>query len=614
MEFEVVASFFEYDRTRETERLAAIADYGLVGSSSDPEFDHIVELAASLFDVPTSLISIVEQDRQFFAARIGLEADATPRDMSFCAHTLDLDGAMVVPDASLDPRFAQNPLVLGPPYIRFYAGAPLTVASGHTLGTLCIISPEPRHLDAHHVRQLEGLAQVLVDRLELRRSDFQHQINERRLAQLAHVDQLTGLHNRTRFHELASGLIATTPISTVLLFDLDGFKDVNDVLGHATGDSLLAAVGDRLRSEAKDDYLLARLGGDEFALLIPGIGDPREAHRIAIDLRNAFRRIFIIDGEELQLDTSVGIAVSPHHGRTIEALLIAADLALYRAKSQGGGSVGFFEPHLRHTVETRQRLQGELRRAFEGGDFELLYQPQIDLVEQRIVGAEALLRWNHRDHGQLAPAQFLEVLERMPLAAAIGTWVLRTAIAQSAKWYERGMPIKVGVNLFPAQFKSGNLAERIANKLHDYKLPADLIEIELTETVAIKNSNMVISSLHSLRRIGVGIALDDFGTGYASLSLLKELPANRLKIDKSFVQNMEPGGSDAIIVDAIIRMGDSFKLDIIAEGVETVDQQERLIQAGCRAAQGYLYGKPMPAEQLTQLIQNWQFPQKLCAA
>jgi diguanylate cyclase (GGDEF)-like protein len=586
----------------ETARLCALEDYMLVGQPPEPEFDHIVALAASLFDVPISLISIVEKEHQVFAARVGLDAESTSRDVSFCAHALDRTDPLVIEDARCDPRFAANPLVLGPPYIRFYAGAPLRVASGHVVGTICIISSEPRSFEAGRSAQLQGLAQLLVDRLELRRSERKRQIHEAHLAQLAHYDQLTGLPNRTLFHSQANALIGASAPAAVFLFDLDGFKDVNDVLGHAVGDRLLAAVGERLRADASADHLLARLGGDEFALLVPGMGDPRQAHRLATRLRNGFRRGFVVDGEELQLDTR--IAMAPYHGTTPETLLMAADLALYRAKDQGGGTIGFFEPHLRHLVEARRRLQCELRQAFEAEQFELLYQPQVELATGRIVGAEALLRWKHPVHGTLSPAQFLDVLDRMPLAAGVGSWVLRTAIEQASLWNRAGTPLRVGVNLFAAQFRSGNLPERIAGKLARSGLPARLLEIELTETVAVKNSNMVAAALTALRRQGVGIALDDFGTGYASLSLLKELPVTRLKIDKGFVHDMAPGSCDAVVVDAILRMGESFGMDVIAEGVETDEQQEWLRAAGCREVQGYLHGKPMQAAELTRLIGN----------
>jgi diguanylate cyclase (GGDEF)-like protein len=597
------------ETARERDRLAAIADYELADAPGEREFDHIVALAASLFDVPIGLISIVEQDRQVFAARTGLDVTQTAREVSFCSHAIEADGVLIIEDARLDPQFAQNPLVVGPPFIRFYAGAPLRVSSGHVLGTLCVISPEPRDFGPRLVQQLESLAQIVVDRLELRRSERKRCANEVRLAQIAHVDQLTGLPNRALFHEKADQLL-TSPedaypaAAALLLCDLDGFKDVNDVLGHGVGDKLLAAVGKRLRERTDEAHVLARLGGDEFVFLMPGVGDPREAHRVADAMRACFSEGFRIDGEELQLDTSIGIAIAPHHGRNTDALLASADLALYRAKDMGGGAISFFEPHLRTQVEMRRKLQCELRGAFEAGEFELLYQPQVELADGRIVGAEALLRWRHAEHGLLTPAQFLSVLDRMPLAAAVGEWVLRTALTQAALWRRDGLDLRMGINLFACQFRNGGLPELVAAELARSGVPAKLLEIEVTETIAIKNVQSVASALVALRQSGVSIALDDFGTGYASLSLLKELPVTRLKIDKSFLLDLDPGSCDAAVVDAVLRMGEAFRLGVIAEGVETQAQEDWLRAAGCSEGQGYLYGKPMTADQLAHLARK----------
>ncbi|WP_420142308.1 putative bifunctional diguanylate cyclase/phosphodiesterase [Sphingomonas sp.] len=569
---------------------------------SDPEIDSIVELAASVFQSSAIFVSKIEHERHSVAECPEFERDFDLATTPLLQHLLDHDGMLVVENARRDMRFSADRFVLGAPNVSFLAAVRLRAATGPILGALCVFGPEPRMFDAAQRRQLDGLARLLTERLVQRHAARLRDQDEERLARLAHFDALTGLPNRAYFLDEARALIGRQQSGAVLLFDLDGFKDVNDSLGHGVGDALLAVIGDRLRQEADPGHLLARLGGDEFALLVPELADPREAHRIAVDLRNGFRRGFAVDDELLRLDTSIGIAVAPHHGDTIDALLAAADLALRQAKEKGGGAVGYYEPHMRHQVESRRQLQAELRRAFDEAQFEVYYQPQIDLATRRVTGVEALLRWRHPDHGILPPAQFLDVLDRMPLAAAVGHWVLRTAVRQGAAWRRAGTPLRVGVNLFAAQFRSGSLADRVANELRDHQLPPDLLEIELTETVAVKNRNVVMGTLAALRQQGVGVSLDDFGTGYASLSLLKELPVTRLKIDRTFVRDLAPDTCDAVVVDAILRIGRTFGLGVVAEGVETPDQEVWLERAGCQEVQGYLHGKPMPVETLTALL------------
>ncbi|MCC2976624.1 EAL domain-containing protein [Sphingomonas sp. PL-96] len=586
----------------EAKRLAALADYGVLDGTADAEFDTIVELAVSLFGVSGAMVSFVARDEQVFAARRGVEACRTPRSMSFCAHALDGHDVMVVEDALLDVRFADNPLVQGPPNIRFYAGAPLRVASGDALGTLCLIHDEPRTLNDRDRGLLRTLAGIVVERLELWRSKQRHEASERRLTRLAHTDGLTGLPNRVQFHSQAQEVLSDREAAALLLFDLDGFKDVNDVFGHATGDRLLLAVGERLQSLLEDQHLLARLGGDEFVILLRGVGDARSAYKVAERIHLSFREGFDIDGQQLQLETCIGLAVAPYHGETIDTLLRHADLALYRAKDEGGGSVGYFEPHLRHDVETRRSMQTELHRAFERGEFELHYQPQVTLSDGKLTGMEALLRWQHPERGLLPPSEFLATLELMPLSARVGEWVLRTAVQQAAAWAASGTPLVVAVNLSAAQFLSGYLPDTVAAELRRWKLPPKLLELEMTERVAVKNTQSSAAILRAVRALGVGIALDDFGTGYASLSLLRDLPVSRLKIDRSFTKDAQPGNHDAALIDAIVRLSHAFNLGVVAEGIETAEQSQFLAEMGCVEGQGYLYGRPMCARDLDTLI------------
>jgi diguanylate cyclase (GGDEF)-like protein len=576
-------------------RTLAIADYQLGDSHPEAEFDHVVELAATLFGVSAAMISIVDRDIQHFKARVGIDACSIDPGISFCVHALDRDEALVVDDAMLDARFADNPLVTGAPHVRFYAGAPLRVASGDVVGTLCVIAPEARRFSGHDRHLLQSLAKVVVDRMELRRKERLCARQEHELRKLAHYDSLTGLPNRTSLHDRAAAVLATGEPIAILLFDLDGFKDVNDVFGHGTGDGLLRAIGMRLGAMLDEGQLLARLGGDEFVVLAPGLGDPRKAWRLADRFRSAFEESFPVDGQDLRLDTCLGVAVSPYHGDTVEKLLCHADLALYRAKESGGGAIAFYEPHLRREVENRQLLQHELRHALDRGEFELFYQPQVRLADGAVVGAEALLRWRHPVHGLLPPSRFLDVLELMPLASAVGEWVLDNAIAQAARWAANGNPLRVGINLFASQFRTGSMSDQLSASLERHCLPAHLIEVELTETIAVKRIRGVTQTLAALRKRGVGIALDDFGTGYASLSLLRDFPVTRLKIDRGFVAEISGPSDRSPLVESVLTLGRAFGLAVVAEGVETKMQANWLRSRGCAEAQGWLFGRPVPA-------------------
>ena len=591
---------------RDAARSAAIDEYGIGNSIPEADFDHIVELAKKLFGASAAMISIVASDVLHFKARAGLDACTLDPKIAFCAHALDRDTPLVIEDTWRDVRFRNNPLVLGAPHVRFYAGTPLKVASGQVLGTLCIIDPEPRSFSAHDSDLLQGLGQIVVDRIEVRRQ-------KRQLARQAHYDELTGLANRTQLHQRARDHLASDTPLAVLLFDLDGFKDVNDVFGHATGDALLHAVGERLTGFLEPDQLLARLGGDEFVVLAPGVADPRAAWAIADRLGSAFNSGYQADGEELRLDTCIGVALSPYHGDTIEKLICHADLALYRAKEKGGGAIAFYEPHLRREVENRQQLQHELRRALEQGEFELFYQPQVRLSDESMVGVEALLRWHHPELGLLTPGQFLPVLDMMPLAASVGEWALDTAFAQAARWAACGRPLRIGINLFASQFRSSSLPEQVAALLARHRVAPELIELELTENLAVRNMRGIAETLSALRQLGVGIALDHFGTSYASLNVLKEFPVTRLKVDKGFVAEIAACSDRSALVDSILSLGRAFQLPVIAEGIETQVQARWLGVKGCDEGQGWLYGKPMPAADLEQLSHFGELPLLECA-
>jgi diguanylate cyclase (GGDEF)-like protein/PAS domain S-box-containing protein len=427
-------------------------------------------------------------------------------------------------------------------------------------------------------------------------TDRQH--GEQRLFNRAHIDPLTGLPGRRYLFDRLDQIVATTT-GTLLLVDLDGFKYVNDSLGHSAGDLVLTETADRLQSHLGPDASIARLGADEFAILLPGLADRLRAARTADDLLRVFAAPFAVDGQPVHVGANIGIAMFPAHGADAEEICANTNLALQRAKATPGSGYQFYKPSLRQAVMARRSCEAELRKALSEEQFELYYQPQVRLSDRSIIGAEALLRWRHPERGLLAPNAFLSVLEASPLAVDVGNWVLKTACADAAIWRRSSCPeFRIAVNLFGAQFNGGDLPTHVEQTLLQTKLPPEALELEITENIMLRHDENVTVPLREMRAWGVDIAFDDYGTGYASLSLLKRYPVSRLKIDRSFVRDLCADAEDAAIVQAIMYLGRRFGLGIIAEGIEAEPQEEVLRMYGCPEGQGYLYGRPVPAAAL----------------
>jgi len=419
---------------------------------------------------------------------------------------------------------------------------------------------------------------------------------EERLHHMANHDGLTGLLNRHSFLMRIEERLERDRAAAVFVLDLDDFKDVNDSLGHAVGDTLLQAFALRLSATSDPAEILARLGGDEFAILLPAEMGLGEVAARANALIETIRRPFSVSGHELHLSTSVGIAVAPLHAEDAEELIVRADLALFKAKGEGGRSYRVFDTGLENQLGATRAFQEELRFAFSERQFELHFQPQVRLNDGTLIGAEALLRWNHPVRGLLRPAAFMPVLETHPLAYEIGCWVLDQSCRTLAVWRSQGLPpLRMSVNLFAAQLRSGTLAEVVEATLARHGLASDDLELEITETIALRQDDKELASLRSLRALGVGIAFDDFGTGFASLSALKDFPLSRLKIDQSFVRDLCNNRHSEAIVRGVITIGRSLGLDVIAEGIETTEQVANLRAWRCASGQGYFYGRPMPA-------------------
>jgi diguanylate cyclase (GGDEF)-like protein/PAS domain S-box-containing protein len=424
----------------------------------------------------------------------------------------------------------------------------------------------------------------------------ERRVNELKLKRLAEIDPLTELPNRTVLRAQVARALSEVDATAVMMLDLDGFKDVNDMLGHWVGDAVLRITAQRLLACARPGDTVARLGGDEFGLVFPGVTDPAKAAAIAERLVRALSEPFIVDDQPISLSASVGIALYPDHARQGDELLTCADTALYQVKSEGRHGHRLFLPAMRQSAKERQGYRQDFRRSVDDGDFELFYQPQIRLSDRSLVGAEALLRWRHPRLGLLTPDTFLPALEQSRHAAEVGNWVIGAACRQAAAWRGQATePFRIGVNLFSAQFREGDLARRVQTALDEAALPATALELEITENIIIRHDAALVRPLETVRALGVGVAFDDYGTGYASLSLLKRFPLTRLKIDRSFVHGMKPSVHDAALVDAILFLGRSFGLHVIAEGIETEAQATALHDKGCAEGQGYLFGKPMPA-------------------
>ena len=425
---------------------------------------------------------------------------------------------------------------------------------------------------------------------------------EAQIAHMAHYDALTNLPNRVLFREhLVKALEGVDSEKlAVLCIDLDRFKVVNDTLGHPVGDALLRVVGDRLQASARPSDLVARLGGDEFAIVQAGTEQPSGATALATRLIAEIAKPFELDGHHVVIGASVGISIAPNDGSHPDKLLKNADMALYRAKSDGRDSWRFFEPDMDARMQARRAIEIDLRRALALGEFEVYYQPLIALRTEKITGFEALLRWHHPERGMVPPLEFIPIAEEIGLIGQIGAWVLKQACLEAAKWPD---DIQVAVNLSPAQFRHRAVVLDVVAALGAAGLPAHRLEVEITEAVLLQDTESNIGILNDLRSLGVGISMDDFGTGYSSLAYLQKFPFDKIKIDRSFVRELDRPELIAI-VRAVTGLGGSLGMKTTAEGVETQQQLQKLKEEGCTEVQGYLFSKPVPATQAALLLQS----------
>lgn len=490
------------------------------------------------------------------------------------------------------------------------------------LSELCFTA----YRNSHDIYQLLGHAYkvlaclvvyrvVFVSSIQQPYIQLTSEISERRRAEqqvetLSFYDNLTGLPNldllRDRTSKALSTLSRDAQQVALLYMDIDGFKDVNDSLGHACGDTLIRELGSRLQGLLRSSDTLCRATGDEFVILMPDVENAESVGLLAERILHGLQRPFLLHGHLQTISLSLGAAVAPHDGQDCETLLRNAETAMYQAKQDGRQTWRFFDSTMNQQALARLQLLNDLRQAIAQHQLQLYYQPQIDLASGRLSGVEALVRWQHPVRGMISPAEFIPAAEESRLIIPLGEWVLRQACAQAASWQRQGLALpQVAVNISAIQLQHGHLEESVLQALADSHLPASLLELEITESSLVDKTEQVIDSLKRLKAMGVNLSIDDFGTGYSSLAYLQTLAVDKLKIDQSFVRDLTLNQDNRAIVSAIVQMAHTLGLACIAEGVESQDIAAALHRLGCQQAQGYLYARPLPADELQTLLHDW---------
>ena len=445
----------------------------------------------------------------------------------------------------------------------------------------------------------------MLGQIQLRDQELQHK--QTRLDYLAHHDTLTGLPNRLLFHDRLSHAISKAkrlnyPLA-LLFLDLDRFKNINDSLGHEVGDQVLRQVAKRLENLIRDSDTLARLGGDEFVIALEQTKEARDVTIVANKILSTLSEALQVGPNELYVTTSIGISLFPTDGEDVESLMKSADVAMYRAKECGRNLFQFFTMDMNERAREALFMENNLRKALDNQEMALYYQPQVEMASGKLIGMEALIRWHHPELGIISPLKFIPMAEDTGLIIPIGKWVLGTACRQTQQWQESGYPpCKVAVNISPKQFRHSDLVETVSAALKDSGLDPQFLELEITESVLMEDMEQSIATMEKLNAMGITLAIDDFGTGYSSLSCLSKFPLSKLKIDKSFVQDIAEQSENNAIAEGIIALAKTLHLEVIAEGIEGELQMDFLQSKGCKQGQGFYFSRPMPADAFEQFL------------
>jgi diguanylate cyclase (GGDEF)-like protein len=535
-------------------------------------------------------------------------SEAHPEGRGLCGSAVRSQQACIINDYLSDPRAAAFHGKARNDGTNSGASFPLWV-HGQIVGVMSFMSREKDTFTPEFAELLQRLVDNVSFALEnFDRADEKTKADER-IEYLASHDSLTNLPNREMFNGMLRRAIDSAERYrrqfAVLFIDLDRFKVINDSLGHDAGDMLLVEIGGRLRRALRTSDVVARLGGDEFVVILEETAERREVERIAGELLSLLSQPLQLSGHECHTTASIGIAMYPSDGTDMQTLTKNADMAMYLAKEDGKNGFRFFTKEIKTQSIERLKLESALRRALERDQFCLHYQPKIDMASGQITGVEALLRWNHPDLGTVSPGQFIPLAEETGLIVPIGRWVLEEACAQNMAWQRRGLrPVTMAVNLSPRQFADAHLLHDVDEALLASGMSPVLLQLEVTESMVMRNVSRAIKVLDAIQSRGIRLAIDDFGTGYSSMSLMKQFPIDTIKIDRSFVRDLPIDSEDQAIAQAIISMGKALGMTVIAEGVETVEQETFLRNHACDEMQGFLFSKPLPAKQMADLLRS----------
>ena len=575
----------------ETDRLAALEELAILDTEPENEFDRLVQLATTICQAPIGAITFIDSARQWFKARVGVDVTATPRDLAFCAYTIaDPEHMLEVQDAETDPRFVSN--LFGPdsPPVRFYAGFPLQTREGSAVGTLCVMDTVPRTLTATQREALAKLAHTVSTQLTMRR--------ELRIA--TQSDRLTGLPNWFHFEsQFERGKAAR---SVLVLVRLKTVGQITSAHGFRTADAMIKQTAQRLRSCLKEDAFVGRIKRGLFVMYFPGL-DPEEFRKtMAGTLSACLCEPYNIDALALVCPVHIGVAVHPEDGIKLDELVTAADSALQVAIERDEPYM-FFDKSVDNQLSRHYRLEPQLRRGLRQNEFVNYYQPKIDLATGNIAGVEALIRWIHPERGLVSPMDFVPALELTGLIAEAGGQVIQRAIADWWKWRAAGLDApRIAVNVAAEQLRGNNFVSSLQAALAAVDGNPAALSIEVTESILITNMERAIEILSEVRSLGIPVAIDDFGTGYSSLAYLVTLPIDELKVDRAFIRKITTDPAYYGIVQTCITLAHSLKLKVVAEGVETEDQAQALRDLECDQAQGFLYSKPVPADELARML------------